>query len=170
MSFAPPPRPYPPDRYTGDTGEASAWVRRTYAPHDLEYRNGGTADYLVTGAASGGDYGLYRWNMGPEPAGPAEHFHRSLSESFYVLDGTVRIFDGKAWVEITRGDFCHVPAGGVHGFRNESGEPASMLILFAPGAPRERYFEGLAERATTDPQPTDEEMAEFFRVHDTFWL
>ena len=45
-----------------------------------------------------------------------------------------------------------------------------MLILFAPGAPRERYFEGLVERATMDPKPTAEEMAEFFRVHDTYWL
>jgi hypothetical protein len=27
--------------------------------------------------------------------------------------------------------------GGLHGFRNESGEQASMLILFPPGAARE---------------------------------
>ena len=37
----------------------------------------------------------------------------------------------------------NVPIGGVHGFRNESGEPATMLLHFAPGAPREGYFEGL---------------------------
>jgi hypothetical protein len=43
-----------------------------------------------------------------------------------------------------------------------------MLILCSPGAPRERYFEGLVERATTDPQPSAEEMAAFFRVHDTY--
>ena len=34
------------------------------------------------------------------------------------------------------GDFLFVPEGGIHGFRNESGAPASMLLLFAPGAPR----------------------------------
>ena len=43
-----------------------------------------------------------------------------------------------------------------------------MLVLFAPGAPRERYFEGLAERASMDPKPSPDEMAEFFRVHDTY--
>ncbi len=170
MSFAPPPRPYPPDRYTGETGEVTAWVRRDDAPHDIEFGAGGSADYLATGVASGGDYGLYRWNMGSAPAGPSEHFHRSLSESFFVLDGSVRVFDGKEWVDMARGDFCFVPAGGVHGFRNESGAPASMLILFAPGAPRERYFEGLAERAAMDEKPTADEMAEFYRVHDTFWV
>jgi hypothetical protein len=45
-----------------------------------------------------------------------------------------------------------------------------MLILFAPGAPRERYFEGLVERATMDPKPSAEEMAEFYLEHDTFWV
>jgi hypothetical protein len=45
-----------------------------------------------------------------------------------------------------------------------------MLILFAPGAPRERYFEGLGERAELSEKPTDAEMAEFYRVHDTYWV
>ena len=64
------------------------------------------------------------------------------------------------------GDFLHVPPGGVHGFRNESGEPASMLILFTPGAPREDYF----ERVHTVGEMTPEDRDEFFRRHDTFWL
>ena len=66
------------------------------------------------------------------------------------------------------GDFLFVPEGGVHGFRNESGEPASMLILFAPGAPREGYFETLAESGPV--RMTDDEKAEFFLRHDTFWV
>ena len=37
----------------------------------------------------------------------------------------------------------------MHGFRNESGEPASMLILFTPGAPREDYFERVRTRVGT---------------------
>jgi uncharacterized RmlC-like cupin family protein len=61
-----------------------------------------------------------------------------------VITGTVRLLDGANWIDAKPGDFLYVPAGGLHGFRNDSGEPASMLILFAPGAPRELYFEGLA--------------------------
>ena len=38
-----------------------------------------------------------------------------------------------------------MPVGGLHAFRNESGETASMLLMFAPGAPREGYFRGLVE-------------------------
>jgi hypothetical protein len=45
-----------------------------------------------------------------------------------------------------------------------------MLILFVPGAPREGYFKGLAEVATTGRKPAAEEMAEFYLRHDTFWV
>jgi mannose-6-phosphate isomerase-like protein (cupin superfamily) len=107
--------------------------------------------------------------MGPEPSGPGPHFHRSIAESFYVLTRTVQVFDGSRWIETEPGDFIHVPAGGIHGFRNESGAPASMLLHFAPGAPREGYLEGLAEFAKSGP-PSDEEMVEFYLRHDNVWL
>jgi len=100
------------------------------------------------------------------PTGPDPHFHRSISESFFVLSGTVRLYDGARWIDATAGDFLHVPEGGVHGFKNESGQPASMLILFAPGAPREEYFEGLSGLARL----SDEERAEFFLRHDNHWV
>jgi mannose-6-phosphate isomerase-like protein (cupin superfamily) len=169
VSFAPPPHPYPADRYHGESGEVSARWRPSDADHDLESRTG-SVDYLATGASTNDDYGLYRWNMGPEPSGPDAHFHKSLSESFFVLSGTIRLFDGRRWVAGRPGDFLHVPEGGRHGFRNESGESASMLILFAPGAPRERYFEGLAEIGRTGRRPSPEEMAEFYLNHDTYWV
>src|SRR6478735_4817345 len=136
MSFSPPPHPYPPDRYHGTTGEVSARLRLPGADHDL-VGNTGSVDYLATGASTNGDYGLYRWNMGPEPSGPDAHFHKSLSESFFVLSGTIRLFDGSTWLDGRPGDYCFVPEGGLHGFRNESGEPASMLILFARRTARE---------------------------------
>ena len=59
--------------------------------------------------------------MGPQPSGPAPHFHRSITESFFVLAGTVRLYDGPRWVDAAPGDFRFVPEGGVHGFRNECG-------------------------------------------------
>ena len=61
----------------------------------------------------------------------------------------------------------HVPPGGLHGFHNESG-PASMLLHFAPGAPREAYFEGLARVAAGETM-TDQERDEFMRYHDNYW-
>ena len=157
---------YPPPRYLGDGGSVSATFRPADHAPELVYPNGGSVHYLATGDSTAGGFGLYRWEMGAEPSGPGPHFHRSISESFFVLTGTVRIFNGVEWLETGPGDFVHVPVGGIHGFRNESGAPASMLLHFAPGAPREGYFEGIVGLADL----TDEERAEFFLRHDNVWL
>jgi len=158
---------YPPPVYDGN-GEVSATYRPHDAPHDLGTPPGNTVDYLATSGSTGGGFGLYRWNFGSQVSGPDPHFHRTISESFYVLSGTVSIYDGTDWVRTGAGDFVHVPPGGVHGFRNDSGEPASMLLLFTPGAPREEYFETLFAGATK--AMSDEEKAAFYLRHDNHWL
>jgi mannose-6-phosphate isomerase-like protein (cupin superfamily) len=158
--------PYPENRYRGDTGEASARHRSADAAPDVSHPSGTKVHYLATGASTDGQLGLYRWEMGPGRGGPDPHFHRSITESFYVLSGTRRLHAGTDWLDSRPGDFLYVPQGGVHGFRNESGEPASMLILFTPGAPREDYF----ERVATTSSMTEQERAEFFLRHDTFWV
>ena len=160
---------YPEPVYLGDSGERTASHRPAAAPAEIEYPNGTRCHYLATGSLTRGLYGLYRWEMGPEPSGPGPHFHRSFTESFYVLSGTIRIYDGSDWIDAQPGDFVHVPEGGIHAFRNESGAPASMLIHFAPGAPREAYFEGNA-RMAREGRPGAEELADFYREHDNHWI
>jgi quercetin dioxygenase-like cupin family protein len=169
---------YPDPRYFGETGEISSYFRPATAPHDL--RMGPAFDdprerrthvhYLATGGSTNGAFGLYRWEMGPKPGGASPHFHRTMTESFYVLDGTIRFFGGEHWIDGRPGDFLFVPEGGIHAFRNESGEPATMLILFTPGAPREGYFEELAEIATAGRQLTDEEWADLYLRHDQYMV
>jgi quercetin dioxygenase-like cupin family protein len=160
---------YPPPAYTGHDGLLNASLQRADAAPDLTYASGGTAHYLATRASTNGQFGLYRWSMAAAPSGPDPHFHRTISESFYVLSGAVRLYDGRQWVDAHPGDFLFVPEGGVHGFRNESGEPASMLILFAPGADREDYFETLG-RVGRGLVMDDDERTAFYLRHDTFWL
>ncbi|WP_219460633.1 cupin domain-containing protein [Nonomuraea rhizosphaerae] len=165
---------YPDPRYLDEAGQASATLRtadtapdlRMYAP--TANPRGTDVHYLGTGATTGGAFGLYRWEMGPKPGGPSPHFHRTITESFYVLSGTMRLYNGKEWADGRPGDFLHVPEGGVHAFRNESGEPVSMLILFTPGAPREAYFEELAEIAITGRELSDEEWADLWLRHDQY--
>jgi oxalate decarboxylase/phosphoglucose isomerase-like protein (cupin superfamily) len=89
--------------------------------------------------------------------------------SFFIVSGTVRLFNGERWIDATAGDFWYVPEGGVHGFHNESDEPASMLLLFAPGAPREAYFKALAEKAAGRPF-TDEEWGALCIDHDNYFI
>ena len=170
MSY-PSPSPlfaYPPPQYDGGPGLVNARLRRAGAP-EVVNKNGVTAEYLATGRSTNGQFGLYRWNMSAVRSGPDPHFHRSISESFFVIAGSIRLFDGREWIDGRPGDFLFVPEGGIHGFRNESGEDASMLILFAPGAPREDYFETLA-RVSMGESMTDDERTAFMLRHDTFWV
>ncbi len=156
---------YPAVRYRGTSGEITARIRRAQLSPDLTWPNGTTAEFLAGGAATDGLFGLYRWTMPARIPGAAPHFHRTLAESFYVLGGRVTIFDGRDWVDARVGDFVHVPPGGVHGFRNDTAAVARMLIHFAPGAPREAYFEGLV-RWSREGRPSPEEVDAFLREHD----
>ena len=157
---------YPPPIYHGDAGEISAHVKRAGIEPAVVYPNGNKVFYLAQGSETQGTFGLYRWEFAGPASGPGAHFHRTITESFYVLEGTVTIYDGTAWRRCDAGDFAHVPAGGIHGFRNEDG-PAKMLLHFAPGAPREAYFEGLAAgMGNLDGDAYDA----FMREHDNTWL
>ncbi|MFE3515105.1 cupin domain-containing protein [Streptomyces sp. NPDC059166] len=156
---------YPDPLYLDGTGEISARYRPTGTTPNLLNRGGGSTDYLATTGSTHGEFGLYRITMGPRAGGPPEHFHRTISESFYVLDGTVRIHDGERWTDTEPGDFLYVPQGGLHAFRNDSPEPATMLLLFTPGAPREEYFEKVGQVSDWP----EHERAEFFLRHDTYW-
>jgi mannose-6-phosphate isomerase-like protein (cupin superfamily) len=158
------PRNYPPDTYHGDSGEVSAWLRRGEEHPDVTYRTGGTCEYLATGDRTEGRFGLYRWTFGEDESGPDTHFHRSMSEQFYVLSGQIRLYDGRTWVTAGPGDFHYVPEGGLHAFRGGGG--ASMLLMFAPGGPREDYFETLAR----GEEMTQEQRAAFMLRHDTYWV
>lgn len=160
---------YPEARYAGDKGEISAVYRPAGAEPELRIGTITVAGYLATGAATSGQFGLYRWDMAGQAAGAAPHFHKTISESFFVLSGTVKLFNGESWIESNPGDFLYVPEGGIHGFRNESGAPASILILFVPGAPREDYFETLAEIAA-GRQMSAEEWQDLYRRHDQYMV
>jgi quercetin dioxygenase-like cupin family protein len=157
---------YPPPRYLGRDGDRTARFRGADHQPELRYASGNTVHYLETGATTNGLFGVYRWEMGPEPSGPGPHFHRTMTESFYVLTGSIRIYDGSKWIDTAPGDWVHVPEGGVHGFRNESGAPASMLLHFSPAGPREAYFEGLPRLS----QMTPDDREAFYVEHDNYWV
>jgi hypothetical protein len=63
-----------------------------------------------------------------------------------------------------------VSEGGIHAFRNDSDAPApaDMLILFAPGPPRERYFQELAEVADKRLELSREESIDLWARHDQY--
>ncbi|MDT0341481.1 cupin domain-containing protein [Streptomyces litchfieldiae] len=165
---------YPEPRYHEDTGRVGLVHRPANSTPDLRSPSGTRTFYLATGRPAGerlsavtdGEFGLYHIVDLPPGAGTGTHFHRTMSESFFVTAGSLRVFDGERWIDAPRGDFLYVPPGGLHGFANESDEPASFLMLFVPGAPREGYFEGLSELAGLG----QEEREDFFAAHDSYFI
>jgi len=151
-----------------DEGPATeAWLRAAHGVPTLTV-GATTAGLVAVGAETEGRYGLFRWDMTATSGGATPHYHRTFSEAFYVLDGTIELFDGTRWNEGSAGDFLYVPPGGVHAFRNDSGAPVSMLILFAPAPPRERYFRELAERIASGRTYSDDERRAFLAGHDQY--
>ena len=152
--------------YAGDDGEATATTTPAAALRRLEYRSGTVGTFVATGSLTRGEYGLYRWEMPANGGGAGAHFHRSFSEAFYVLDGTPSFYDGRDWKHGAAGDFLYIPEGGIHGFRNDSPTPATMLILFSPGIPREAYFEELYEIGHSGRTMTKADWADLYARHD----
>lgn len=140
---------------------------RTLADHPLVAGGPTTRLRMVaTGAITGRRFGLVEYHLAPRSAGASPHYHQTFSESFYVLSGSLTLFANGGWQPYGAGDFALVHERGVHGFRNDGDEPASFLILFAPGIAREQFFAETAELRRSGRKLTPEEMTAFYARHD----
>ncbi len=108
-------------------------------------------DNLVTvkaSARSGARFGLAESAL---PAGSETplHRHRDDDESFYVLDGGMRLFleDGRT-LDVGPGTFVRIPHGVAHGFRGTA--PLRMLVLSDPAG----FLEFVRDFGVEAPRPT----------------
>ena len=104
-----------------------------HQPGESELRwMGKTSTYfLATGEQTGGAFTLVDEQASRGESVPL-HLHRDDMESFYVVEGEIKLYIGdKPGVRATAGSFAHIPGGTVHGFRIES-ETARYLILTTP--------------------------------------
>jgi len=124
---------YPDPKYSGNDGEVSAILRPADQPYDLEMSKGGTQlHYLASGASTKGEFALYRWDFSGRRSGPDPHFHKTVSESFYILSGTVKLYDGRRWADAKPGDFLFVPANAVHRFEDFSDDLELWVVFYGP--------------------------------------
>jgi quercetin dioxygenase-like cupin family protein len=122
--------------------------------------------FLATGEDTGGQYALWEAVV-PPGGGPPPHVHSREEEGFYVLEGQITFTVNGERVVAAAGTFANMPVGTPHAFKNESGQPARMLISVAPAGLEQMFFEfgvPLAEGATTAPPPTKEEIEKLLAV------
>src|SRR4051812_41791567 len=116
--------------------------------------------FLATGEDTNGKYALWEAIV-PPGGGPPLHVHSREEEGFYVLEGEITFTIAEKRLVAGPGVFANMPVGTPHSFKNESSQPARMLISVAPAGLEKMFFEvgvPVPPGATTAAPPTKEEI------------
>jgi quercetin dioxygenase-like cupin family protein len=122
--------------------------------------------FLAVGDETNGKYALWEAIV-PPGGGPPPHVHSREEEGFYILEGEITFTINGERVVATAGTFANMPVGTPHSFKNESGQPAKMLISVAPAGLEQMFFEfgvPLPEGAMTALPPTQAEIEKLLAV------
>ena len=128
--------------------------------YDLKF---GTAIMKVTAVQTGGT-----WSMVDFTASPGVqtmlHRHPKTDETFFVLEGDLRMYiDGKMST-LHHGDMAYVPKMTPHAFANLSDQPVRFLGTFTPSG-FEKFFALAAEAGKAHTPGTPEYAAAMQKVH-----
>jgi quercetin dioxygenase-like cupin family protein len=107
--------------------------------------------FLVTGDESGGAYFAME-ALVPPGGGPPPHIHTREDETFYVLEGELRIRAGNDDIRIGAGEAALAPMGVLHTYRVESHEGARWLNVTTHGD-FERFVRALSRPAEHSELP-----------------
>jgi quercetin dioxygenase-like cupin family protein len=128
--------------------------------------------FLATGEDTNGKYALWEAVV-PPGGGPPPHVHSREEEGFYVLEGEITFTINGERVVAGAGTFANMPVGTPHSFKNESGQPARMLISVAPAGLEKMFFEvgvPLEAGATTALPPTKDEIERLLAAAPRFGI
>ncbi len=121
--------------------------------------------FLASGEDTDGRYALREAIVLPG-GGPPPHLHHREEEGFYLLEGEVSFYvEGQRQVAGPR-TLLNLPVGVVHAFKNETDQPAKMLIWVAP-AGLEKMFQEVGQIVSdrsAAPPPTTHADIERFRA------
>jgi quercetin dioxygenase-like cupin family protein len=122
--------------------------------------------FLATGEETNGKYAMWEAIV-PPGGGPPPHVHSREEEGFFILEGEITFTINGEKMVAKAGTFANMPVGTPHSFKNESSQPAKMLISVAPAGLEQMFFEvgvPLIEGATTALPPTKDEIEKLLAV------
>ena len=96
--------------------------------------------FLAVGEQTGGKYAMWEAVV-PPGGGPPPHVHSREEESFYVLEGEITFHVAGERLVAQAGMFANMPIGVPHSFKNDSGQPARMIISVAPAGLEQMFFD-----------------------------
>jgi quercetin dioxygenase-like cupin family protein len=114
------------------------------------FYDGGLLTFKATGAQTDGALLLFEVRMPQGKATPL-HVHPDADETFYVLDGEVRVHIAETEDRlVSNGGVVGVPRGTPHAFAVIS-QAAHMLVIFTPASAISETFFRLAGEPAADP-------------------
>jgi quercetin dioxygenase-like cupin family protein len=128
--------------------------------------------FMATGEETNGKYAMWEAIV-PPGGGPPPHVHSREEESFYILEGEITFQVGAERVVATAGMFANIPVGVEHSFKNESSQPAKMVISVAPAGLENMFFESgvpLPAGSTTALPPTMDEIERLLAIASRYGI
>jgi quercetin dioxygenase-like cupin family protein len=110
---------------------------------------------LADNSQTGGAVSFIRSTLARGADGARPHHHKTTTEIFYVLDGSLDILAGDQVITVGKGDLATVPPGMMHAFAAPASDIAEMLIIVAPAVERFDYFRLLQRVVTGSAQIAD---------------
>jgi quercetin dioxygenase-like cupin family protein len=77
-------------------------------------------------------YGMIEVTSPPGVAGPPPHYHRSESEFFFIMKGTLDVMRNGTWERVAAGSFVDLPPHTTHTFINKSDEDVVWITGWRP--------------------------------------
>jgi mannose-6-phosphate isomerase-like protein (cupin superfamily) len=111
------------------------------------------ATFKAEGSDGDGTFSLSDSRLPPPYQGPPLHWHETLVDSYYVLEGTLTVELDDDARDASPGSFVLVPPGVPHAFSNAASDPVRALHLMAPGGFEEYLKEAAAEARDEPPDP-----------------
>jgi len=121
--------------------------------------------FLVDETQGSGDLVIFEFAVPENARVPVPHYHESVDEAVYGLEGTLTTtIDGEKH-EISAGDSALIPRGSVHQHENLHAGTARALIVLNPGTIGRRYFEEIANEVSGPTKPNPEKVKEIMLRH-----
>ncbi len=115
---------------------------RTHREARVLWVLGSRVRFLVDSADTGGSWSMTEHYCPALFAGPPPHLHQDFDESFYILDGAVKVLVSGQSAIARAGDTLIVPRNTMHTFSNPFLTPCRFLTKFTPGG-FEKFFEAI---------------------------
>lgn len=112
-----------------------------------------------------GDLVMFEFMVPPGARVPEPHYHETVDEVIYGLEGTMTTMRDGERHEIRAGDSLLIRRGQVHHHANHAEVPAKAMVVLNPGSIGRRYFEEIAEVVNVPGKPDLARVREIMARH-----